>query len=107
MYKLSHESGSLQGGGSQQINLQFSPVEVEDVSRVLVCHMPEIQEALAAAAAAAPSMQAPAGRPGSAAAAAAVLKPLTREVTGKVRVAWLVVGVWCCTDMSGCGVRLR
>lgn len=97
VYKLSHESGSLQGGGSQQITLQFSPVEVEDVSRVLVCHMPEIQEALAAAAASAPSMQAPAGRPGgaaaAAAAAAAALNPLMREVTGKVRMAWLVVGV--------------
>jgi hypothetical protein len=84
---LSHESGTLQGGSSQQITLRFSPVEVEDVSRVLCCHMPEIQQALAAAAAA-PSIPAPAARPGSAAAAAAAaaaaLKPLTREVTGKV-----------------------
>lgn len=86
VYKLSHESGTLQGGSSQQMTLRFSPVEVEDMSRVLFCHMPEIQQALAAAA---PSIQAPAARPGSAAAAAAVaaaaaLKPLTREVTGKV-----------------------
>jgi hypothetical protein len=84
LYSLSHESGTLQGGSSQQITLRFSPQEVEDASRVLVCHMPELQQALAAA----PSMQAPPGRPGSAAAAAAAaaaaLKPLTREVMGKV-----------------------
>jgi hypothetical protein len=86
-YKLSHESGTLQGGSSQQITLQFSPHEVEDVSRVLVCHMPEIQEVLEAAA---PQgmQQPPSARPGSAAAAAAAaaaaLKPLVREVTGKV-----------------------
>jgi hypothetical protein len=87
IYKLSHESGTLQGGSTQQITLQFSPHEVEDVSRVLVCHMPEIQEVLEAAA---PQgmQQPPSARPGSAAAAAAAaaaaLKPLVREVTGKV-----------------------
>lgn len=88
IYKLSHESGTLQGGSSQQITLQFSPREVEDVSRVLVCHMPEMQEILEAAAAAPQGMQqAASARPGSAAAAAAAaaaLKPLVREVTGKV-----------------------
>lgn len=87
IYKLSHESGTLQGGSTQQITLQFSPHEVEDVSRVLVCHMPEIQEVLEASA---PQgmQQPPSARPGSAAAAAAAaaaaLKPLVREVTGKV-----------------------
>jgi len=83
VYSLSQETGTLQGGASQQITLRFSPCEVEDVSRVLVCNMPEMQQALAAAAAA-PGVPAPLGRPGSAAAGPPVLKPLTRDIAGKV-----------------------
>lgn len=83
VYSLSQETGTLQGGTSQQITLRFSPHEVEDVSRVLVCNMPELQQALAAAAAA-PGVPAPLGRPGSAAAGPPVLKPLTRDIAGKV-----------------------
>lgn len=101
VYSLSQESGTLQGGSSQQLTLRFSPVEVEDVSRVLVCHMPELEPALAAAAAAASGLQAPPGRPGSAAAATQPLRPLLREVSGKVRTAeGLVVG-------SGVALRLH
>lgn len=54
----------------QQFALCFSPQEVEDVTRRLVCYMPQLEQLAAAGPAAAATL--------------AGLKQLTREVTGKV-----------------------
>lgn len=59
----------MSGGGSQQFTLRFSPQEVEDVSRTIMCHMPVLEQLAATASGA----------------AADAFKQLTREVTGKVR----------------------
>lgn len=66
---MTPELGALSGGSSQQFILRFSPREVEDVSRTIVCHMPVLEQLAAAAGAA----------------VADALKQLVREVTGKVR----------------------
>lgn len=57
----------LPGGSTQEITLRFSPKEVEDVGRVLVCHLPALEQV---------------AQGGNAAYA---LKAITREVMGKVR----------------------
>jgi hypothetical protein len=58
----------LPGGSSQQFTLKFSPQEVEDVSRTIMCHMPVLEQLAATATGA----------------AADAFKQFTREVTGKV-----------------------
>lgn len=57
LYTLSPAGGSIAPGASEEITLRFSPTEVEDCSRLLVCEIPDLD----------PSC-----------------KPLTRSVTGKV-----------------------
>lgn len=85
VYEVAPASGVLAAGASQAVTLRFSPLEVEDVGRSLVCHMPALQQLLAAAAAAGSKGVPPTpGRPGSAA-VAPLSQPLVREVNGKVR----------------------
>jgi hypothetical protein len=69
LYAVTPEAGMLPGGSNQQFTLRFSPQEVEDVSRTIMCHMPVLEQLAATAA-------------GPAADAS---RQLTREVTGKVR----------------------
>jgi hypothetical protein len=69
LYALTPEAGVLSGGSSQQFILRFSPQEVEDVSRTIMCHMPVLEQ-----------MAATAAGP-----AADAFRQLTREVAGKVR----------------------
>ncbi|WIA13448.1 hypothetical protein OEZ85_007028 [Tetradesmus obliquus] len=72
LYTLTPEAGMMSGGGSQQFTLRFSPQEVEDVSRTIMCHMPVLEQLAATASGA----------------AADAFKQLTREVTGKVLRPW-------------------
>jgi hypothetical protein len=69
LYAVAPEAGVVTGGSSQQFTLRFSPTEVEDVRRTIMCHMPVLEQLAATATGA----------------AADAFKQLTREVTGKVR----------------------
>jgi hydrocephalus-inducing protein len=58
IYTLSPAAGSIPPGGYEEVALRFSPTEVEDAARTLVCDIPELD----------PSCQ-----------------PFTRPITGQVR----------------------
>lgn len=57
LYALSPAGGSVAVGATEQIAVRFSPMEIEDASRLLVCDIPDLD---------------------------AGLQPLKRHVTGKV-----------------------
>ncbi|KXZ49496.1 hypothetical protein GPECTOR_21g722 [Gonium pectorale] len=42
LYSVSPEGGVIEAGQSAQITVKFSPTEVEDCARVLVCHIPHL-----------------------------------------------------------------
>eukprot|EP00878_Enallax_costatus_P044949 GHUV01053758.1.p1 GENE.GHUV01053758.1~~GHUV01053758.1.p1 ORF type:complete len:488 (+),score=164.53 GHUV01053758.1:1059-2522(+) len=74
LYQIAPDAGHIPGGASQQFTLRFSPQEVEDVTRRLVCHMPLLEQM--------------AGRKPAAAAVLSGLMQFSRDVTGKVLRPW-------------------
>jgi hypothetical protein len=75
LYTLTPSSGTIAPGASEDITLRFSPTEVEDCDRVLVCTIPDLD----------PSCQ-----------------PLTRAVNGKVRLFSFLVRVCCFQADAAC-----
>lgn len=70
LYSLSPTSGTIAPGASNETTLRFSPTEVEDCDRLLVCDIPDLD---------------------------ASCQPLLRTITGKVRAALRGALVSCAT----------